>query len=291
MTSPPATPPRELPQSPSEYRFEVTPKLCEWAEKYRPGGFHPVNLGDTIDDGRFKLIRKLGNGSSSTVWLAVRQRYRPFEITRRRNLGEPLNSPIYVAVKILDARASTACKESAILEHLSSAAGKEPDYQHIIRLLEHFEIQGPNGSHRCLVFEVMSTTVASLAEKLPENHPMMGPKPHRYPVWTAKQILLHTLRGLALLHKNGIVHGGIQPTKLLFSTKGMRNVVPTQLGQDEAATALPLYRIDGKTDRWAPKKLYKGEPLYEFVELDEDLLVKICGFGTGKSPMPRPAVA
>ena len=291
MTSPPATPPRELPQSPSEYRFEVTPKLCEWAEKYRPGGFHPVNLGDTIDDGRFKLIRKLGNGSSSTVWLAVRQRYRPFEITRRRNLGEPLNSPIYVAVKILDARASTACKESAILEHLSSAAGKEPDYQHIIRLLEHFEIQGPNGSHRCLVFEVMSTTVASLAEKLPENHPMMGPKPHRYPVWTAKQILLHTLRGLALLHKNGIVHGGIQPTKLLFSTKGMRNVVPTQLGQDEAATALPLYRIDGKTDRWAPKKLYKGEPLYEFVELDEDLLVKICGFGTGKSPMPQPAVA
>ena len=291
MTSPPATPPLELPQSPSEYRFEVTPKLCEWAEMHRPGGFHPVNLGDTIDNGRFKLIRKLGNGSSSTVWLAVRQRYRPFEITRRRNLGEPLNSPIYVAVKILDARASTACKESAILEHLSSAAGKEPDYQHIIRLLEHFETQGPNGSHRCLVYEVMSTTAASLVEKLPKNHPITRPKPHRYPVWMAKQILLHTLRGLALLHKNGIVHGGIQPTKLLLSTKNIHTFVPTQLGQDEAATALPLNRIDGKTDRWAPKKLYRGEPLYEFAELGQGLVVKICGFGTGKSPMPQPAVA
>ena len=225
------------------------------------------------------------------MWLAVRQRYRPFEITRRRNLGEPLNSPIYVAVKILDARASTACKESAILKHLSSAAGKEPDYQHIIRLLEHFEIQGPNGSHRCLVFEVMSTTAASLVEKLPKNHPIMRPKPHRYPVWMAKQILLHTLRGLALLHKNGIVHGGIQPTKLLFSTKNIHTFVPAQLGQDEAATALPLNRIDGKTDRWALKKLYKGEPLCEFAELGQDLLVKLGGLGTGKSPVPQPAVA
>jgi serine/threonine protein kinase len=215
MTSPPATPPLEVPESPSEYRFEVTPKLCEWAEKYRPGGFHPVNLGDTIDNGRFKLIRKLGNGSSSTVWLAVRQRYRPFEITQRQNLREPLNPPQYVAVKILDAGASAACDEIAILEHLSSVAGEQPDYQHITRLLEHFELQGPNGSHRCLVFEVMSMTAASLAQSLPENHQ------RRYPVWIANKILLHTLRGIALLHKNEIVHSGIQPTKLLFSTKNI----------------------------------------------------------------------
>lgn len=32
-------------------------------EDYRPGGFHPVHLGDTIGkDSRFRVIHKLGNG-------------------------------------------------------------------------------------------------------------------------------------------------------------------------------------------------------------------------------------
>jgi hypothetical protein len=38
--------------------------------KYRPGGYHPVGLGDTFDGGRFSVIRKLGWGQYSTVWLA-----------------------------------------------------------------------------------------------------------------------------------------------------------------------------------------------------------------------------
>jgi serine/threonine-protein kinase SRPK3 len=39
-------------------------------ENYRPGGYHPVGLGDTFDGGRFSVIRKLGWGQYSTVWLA-----------------------------------------------------------------------------------------------------------------------------------------------------------------------------------------------------------------------------
>ncbi|KAK4235542.1 kinase-like domain-containing protein [Achaetomium macrosporum] len=37
---------------------------------YRPGGFHPVSLGDTFRDGRYEIRRKLGFGQYSTVWLA-----------------------------------------------------------------------------------------------------------------------------------------------------------------------------------------------------------------------------
>src|ERR1700733_4099509 len=43
---------------------------CEWVEDYRPGGYHPVLLGDVFNNGQYKVIRKLGEGSSSTVWLA-----------------------------------------------------------------------------------------------------------------------------------------------------------------------------------------------------------------------------
>ena len=43
--------------------------------KYRPGGFHPVRLGDTFKDGRYKIHHKLGWGGYSTVWLAKDKKY------------------------------------------------------------------------------------------------------------------------------------------------------------------------------------------------------------------------
>lgn len=35
---------------------------------YRPGGFHPVYIGD-IFNGRYKVLNKIGYGLYSTVWL------------------------------------------------------------------------------------------------------------------------------------------------------------------------------------------------------------------------------
>lgn len=38
---------------------------------YYVGGYHPVHLGELYGDGgRYKMLRKLGNGTFSTVWLA-----------------------------------------------------------------------------------------------------------------------------------------------------------------------------------------------------------------------------
>lgn len=39
-------------------------------EEYEPGGMHPVMLGDTFRDGRYRIQDKLGYGRHSTVWLA-----------------------------------------------------------------------------------------------------------------------------------------------------------------------------------------------------------------------------
>ena len=41
----------------------------EGLQVYRPGGFHPVSPRE-IYGGRYKTIRKLGFGTTSTVWLA-----------------------------------------------------------------------------------------------------------------------------------------------------------------------------------------------------------------------------
>ena len=72
--SPPSRPPTPspgLPTSEAEERFEDEGYPVEWAELYRPGGFHPIHIGDTLHEGRYRVIRKLGYGSFSTVWLAV----------------------------------------------------------------------------------------------------------------------------------------------------------------------------------------------------------------------------
>lgn len=42
------------------------------------GGYHPVALGDTFKNGRYTIVRKLGWGHFSTVWLAHDHMLVPF---------------------------------------------------------------------------------------------------------------------------------------------------------------------------------------------------------------------
>lgn len=51
-----------------EHIVQVMPH--ERLERYAPGGFHPVALGDTFCNGRYTVRHKLGHGGYSTVWLA-----------------------------------------------------------------------------------------------------------------------------------------------------------------------------------------------------------------------------
>jgi hypothetical protein len=59
------------PETPVEgkKRFKDLDATCESIEDYLPGGLHPVHLKDVLKD-QYKVIRKLGEGGSSTVWLA-----------------------------------------------------------------------------------------------------------------------------------------------------------------------------------------------------------------------------
>jgi hypothetical protein len=41
---------------------------CEDSKDYKKGGYHPVNIGD-VYRGRYRVLKKLGWGHFSTVWL------------------------------------------------------------------------------------------------------------------------------------------------------------------------------------------------------------------------------
>jgi serine/threonine-protein kinase SRPK3 len=69
-----------------------------------------------------------------------------------------------------------------------------------MRLLDEFDIKGPNGKHECLVLEFLGPIVTDvLAMRFNDG---------RLPATLAKTSLQQALVGLAYLHKRKIGHGG-----------------------------------------------------------------------------------
>lgn len=47
----------------------ISTRAEECLNMYRKGGYHPVKPGDLFNNGRYKVVNKLGFGVYSTVWL------------------------------------------------------------------------------------------------------------------------------------------------------------------------------------------------------------------------------
>ena len=48
---------------------------AEPLHRYKPGGYHPLGLGEALKDGRYKILHKLGWGGYSTTWAARDHKY------------------------------------------------------------------------------------------------------------------------------------------------------------------------------------------------------------------------
>lgn len=153
-------------------------------ELYQPGGFHPVHLGDTFADGRYRIIHKLGFGGFSTVWLAR-------EESQKR----------YVALKIITAEASCDCPELKILQYLEKSSSELPGQAYIATILNHFRFEGPNGTHTCLVSKVDGPSIDEVLSHLGRSRRLRGD--------VARRLARQAVQALAFLHSNDIVHGGM----------------------------------------------------------------------------------
>jgi Protein kinase domain len=182
--SPPSNDTEEQVEDNSDTR-EVEWRHCdledgvEYLRLYEPPGYHPVHLGDLIHRERYKIVHKLGHGGSSTVWMA-------------RDIRENR----YVVLKIMTADCGD-CNDLMILQYLKERPSTHPGRRYIAFVREYFRIKGPNGSHICLVLDILGPSVLQIQEKVKQ---LRGR--------AAQKVAWQTTQGLAYLHSEGVCHGG-----------------------------------------------------------------------------------
>lgn len=163
----------------------------ETLERYRDGGYHPVQLGDDFSDGRYRVVHKLGWGSYSTVWLAKDQ-----------------HTNSHVALKIIVGEEGVSSNESRILRLLKqhqASTPASPGAHSVPELLDEFTIHGPNGRHQCFVSEPAACSVADSKEA--------GLR-WQFPLKLAREIAAKVIMGIDFIHSAGIVHGGKFPGRV-----------------------------------------------------------------------------
>ncbi|KAG9511646.1 kinase-like protein, partial [Aureobasidium melanogenum] len=173
---------------------------AEPLDRYSPGGYHPVHLGDIFNDGRYRVLQKLGFGGFSTVWVA-----------RDRLMDR------YVALKIVVSRASPDNRESRTLQTLARInKSSHPGCKHIVRLLDDFSHAGPNGTHRCLVFELLGPSVATAIEEIfPDS---------RLPGVLATRVCKEMLLAVDFLQEQNIGHGDLHTRNIAFTIPSLDSI-------------------------------------------------------------------
>jgi serine/threonine-protein kinase SRPK3 len=158
-------------------------EVDEGTKDYRPGGYHPVEVGDSFCGGRYHVIRKLGWGQFSTVWLA-----RDDSVQRGGSGRE-------VAIKVTKGSRREAKSSRCEIAMLEEMRRLDPgDSMCCVRLLDSFEHQGPNGLHVCMVLEPLAEDLLSLADD--EDLAPGG----RLPLPLVRRIVRQLLVGLAFVH-------------------------------------------------------------------------------------------
>ncbi|KAH7194589.1 kinase-like domain-containing protein [Fusarium oxysporum] len=179
----------------------------EILEDYRPGGYHPVQINDTLHHDRYQIVHKLGHGTFSTAWLALDR-----------------NSSTYVAVKV-----GTADADKDEVDIVSRLAMTGTDETMNPRVLNYFTVNGPNGSHPCLV-----TTPArcSLIDTKDSSNSGL------FQLDVVRSLAVQVTKAVAHVHSRGYAHGA-----------SLNNLTIDQLYAKFGAPKLePIARLDGSVE-------------------------------------------
>lgn len=193
----------------------------ERLENYRPGGYHPVHIGDHFH-GRYRVVHKLGYGTYSTTWLARDEQ-----------------SNKYVAVKISTADSNP--KEADIVSSLTCrhrSADNDLAEAMVPSILDRFTVQGPNGEHACYVTPPARASLSALKD---------GSWVRLFQLDVARALAAQLVLAVDYVHSQGIVHGDLHLGNILLKVPpSFDQLSPEQLYEEYGAPELePVIHLDG----------------------------------------------
>ncbi|EHA26968.1 hypothetical protein ASPNIDRAFT_172257 [Aspergillus niger ATCC 1015] len=192
----------------------------EKMEYYRAGGYHPVTIGDRFHD-RYRVVHKLGHGTYSTIWLARD------EVSNR-----------YVAVKFCTADSKPL--ENVVLSRLSQPQQSSGiDQGSIPTISDIFNIQGPNGSHACLV-----TRPARMSLSDAKNGSWIS----LFQLEVGRAIAAQLMIAVQYIHSQGIVHGDLHRGNTLLRLSRDFDELSTEMLYEKYGEPIlePVNRLDGQ---------------------------------------------
>ncbi|OAR02924.1 hypothetical protein LLEC1_05527 [Akanthomyces lecanii] len=229
---------------------------AERLEKYAPGGFHPVLVGDRIHN-RYQVVDKLGHGGWSTVWLvhdAQEQRY--------------------LALKV--GVADSLPREVPVLRALG-ARPEAPGFEYIPHLLDEFTVSGPNGTHPCY------TTALALCNLRECSFSQL------FPLDVARAMAYQLVLAVAYVHSQNLVHGDIHLRNVLVQSQSSIDKLSIsqfrqQYGEPDS---YKVERRDGQplttnVPSFITVPLYMGKNAKEFTL--QDARIVLSDFGEAYSP-------
>ena len=147
------------------------------------GGFYPARIHQNLDDGKYKIVRKLGYGPRSSTWLVSHTQ---------------AHEPGHFAVKIFTVAASERAKdvELPIMEEVDKVS--RLGSLELPTFYSSFFVETSMGRHLCFVMNPLSTSVWDLQQDA--NY-------QRLPVHVVQRIVWSVSNSLNGLHGVKIMHG------------------------------------------------------------------------------------